>query len=278
MKLRIAAAVAAASLLLTGCGLAGGDAKEVGKKNGDITTLTVGVSPVPHGDILKFVDENLAKDAGLDIEIKEYTDYTLPNRALVDGDLDANYFQHKPYLDTEVEGQGYKIHGFEGVHIEPIALFSKKVKSVDELPDGGTIGINNDPANQGRALDMLAKEGVITLADGKDATTATIHDIKDNPKNLKFQEADAAQLARTLDDTDASIINGNNALEAGLSPTKDSILVESAENNPYANFLAVRDGDQDNESIKKLDELLHSPEVKKYIEDTWTDGAVLPAF
>ena len=123
MKLRIAAAVAAASLLLTGCGLAGGGSQEVGKKNGDVTTLTVGVSPVPHGDILKYVDENLAKDAGLDIEIKEYTDYTLPNRALVDGDLDANYFQHKPYLDSEVEGQGYKLHAFEGVHIEPIALF-----------------------------------------------------------------------------------------------------------------------------------------------------------
>ena len=164
------------------------------------------------------------------------------------------------------------------MHIEPIALFSKKVESVDELPDGGTIGINNDPANQGRALEMLAKEGVISLADGKDATTATIKDIKDNPKKLEFKEADAAQLSRTLEDTDASIINGNNALEAGLSPTKDSVLVESAEDNPYANFLAVREGDQDNEAIKKLDELLHSPEVKKFIEDKWTDGAVLPAF
>ncbi len=277
MKLRIAAIATAASLILTACGAGGGN-QEVGQKDGDITKLTVGVSPVPHGDILRYVDENLAEEAGLDIEVKEYTDYALPNRALVDGDLDANYFQHKPYLDEEVEGQGYKLYAFEGVHIEPIALFSKKVKSVDELPEGGTIGINNDPANQGRALDMLAKEGVITLADGKDATTATIKDIKDNPKNLEFKEADAAQLARTLEDTDASIINGNNALEAGLSPTEDSILVESAEDNPYANFLAVREGDEDNEAIKKLDELLHSEEVKKFIEDTWTDGAVIPAF
>lgn len=277
MKLRIAAIAAAASLILTGCGAGGGN-QEVGQKDGDITKLTVGVSPVPHGDILRYVDENLAEEAGLDIEIKEYTDYALPNRALVDGDLDANYFQHKPYLDEEVAGQGYKLYAFEGVHIEPIALFSKKVKSVDELPEGGTVGINNDPANQGRALDMLAKEGVITLADGKDATTATIKDIKDNPKNLEFKEADAAQLARTLEDTDASIINGNNALEAGLSPTEDSILVESAENNPYANFLAVREGDEENEAIKKLDELLHSEEVKKFIEDKWTDGAVIPAF
>lgn len=277
MKLRIAALAAAASLVLSGCG-AGGGSQEVGQKEGDVTKLTVGVSPVPHGDILRFVDDNLAEDAGLDIDIKEYTDYALPNRALVDGDLDANYFQHKPYLDEEVEGQGYKIHAFEGVHIEPIALFSKKIKSVDELPEGGTVGINNDPANQGRALDMLAKEGVIKLEDGKDATTATIKDIKDNPKNLQFKEADAAQLARTLEDTDASIINGNNALEAGLSPTKDSILIESTDDNPYANFLACREGDEDNESLKKLDELLHSPEVKKFIEDKWKDGSVLPAF
>lgn len=277
MKLKLAAVAAATSLLLTGCGLAGGTT-QVGTTNDGVTTLKVGVSPVPHGDILRFVDENLAPDAGIDIDIKEYTDYTLPNRALVDGDLDANYFQHKPYLDSEIQGQGYKLTAFSGVHIEPIALFSNKVESLDELPDGARIGINNDPANQGRALEMLAKAGLITLADGKDATTATIQDIAENPKNVEFVEADAAQLARTLEDTDASIINGNNALEAGLSPTQDSILVESAENNPYANFLVVRTGDENNEAIVKLDELLHSPEVKKFIEDTWSDGAVIPAF
>lgn len=273
----LAAAVAATVLTLSACG-AGGDEETVGQESDGITTLTVGVSPVPHGDILRFVDESLAEDAGLDLEIKEFTDYTAPNKALVDGDLDANYFQHLPYYESEVEGQGYELAHFEGVHIEPFALYSETLEDVEDLPDGATIGINNDPSNQGRALDLLAQAGVIGLADGVDAVTATIHDVADNPKNLEFVEADAAQLARTLADTDASVINGNNALEAGLSPTEDSILVEDGEGNPYSNFLAVRAGDETNEAIIALDDLLHSDEVKQYIEDTWSDGAVLPAF
>lgn len=276
--LTLAAAVAATTLTLSACGAGGGDDQAVGAESDGITTLTVGVSPVPHGDILTFVDENLAEDAGLDLEITEYTDYTAPNKALVDGDLDANYFQHLPYYESEVEGQGYELAHFDGVHIEPFALFSEKVESVDDLPDGAKIGINNDPSNQGRALDLLAQAGVIGLNDDVDAVSATIHDVADNPKNLEFVEADAAQLARTLADVDASVINGNNALEAGLSPTEDGILVEDGEGNPYANFLAVRAGDESNEAIVALDELLHSDEVKQYIEENWTDGAVLPAF
>lgn len=276
--LTLAAAVAATALTLSACGAGGSEEQTVGSESDGITTLTVGVSPVPHGDILRFVDENLAADAGLDLEIKEFTDYTAPNKALVDGDLDANYFQHLPYYESEVEGQGYELAHFEGVHIEPFALYSETIDDVADLPDGATIGINNDPSNQGRALDLLAQAGVIGLADGVDAVSATIHDVADNPKNLEFVEADAAQLARTLADVDASVINGNNALEAGLSPTEDGILVEDGEGNPYANFLAVRAGDEENEAIVQLDELLHSPEVAEYIEETWADGAVLPAF
>ena len=278
MKTTLIAVAAAATLALTGCGLVGGGTDTVGQKDGDVTKLTVGATPVPQGDILRFVDENLAADAGLDIDVKEYTDYTLPNKALSDGDIDANYFQHKPYLDSEIDGQGYEITGFEPINLEPFALFSNKVKDVKDLPEGAKIGINNDPANQGRALKMLEEADLITLNDGVDAVSAKLSDVRDNPKNIEFVEADAAQLARTLEDVDASVINGNNALEAGLSPAKDGILLEKAEDNPYGNFLAVRTENKDDENIKKLDELLHSPEVKKFIEKKWADGSVLPSF
>ena len=278
MKTTLIAVATAATLALTGCGLVGGGTDTVGQKEGDVTKLTVGATPVPQGDILRFVDENLAADAGLDIDVKEYTDYTLPNKALSDGDIDANYFQHKPYLDSEVKGQGYEITGFEPINLEPFALFSNKVKDVADLPEGAKIGINNDPANQGRALKMLEEADLITLNDGVDAVSAKLSDVRENPKNLEFVEADAAQLARTLQDVDASVINGNNALEAGLSPAKDGILIESAENNPYGNFLAVRTQNKDDENVRKLNDLLHSPEVKKFIEEKWSDGSVLPSF
>ena len=278
MKTKLIAIATSATLLLSGCGLVGGGTDSVGEKDGDITKLTVGATPVPQGDILRYVDENLAEDAGLDIEVTEYTDYTLPNKALNDGDIDANYIQHKPYLDSEVEGQGYEITGFKPINLEPFALFSKDIKDVGDIPKNAKIGINNDPSNQGRALKMLEDAKLITLKDGVDAVDAKLSDVEDNPKNLKFVEADAAQLARTLEDVDASVINGNNALEAGLNPAKDGILLEKAEDNPYGNFLAVRTENKDDENIKKLDELLHSPEVKKFIEKKWADGSVLPSF
>ncbi|MFB9777269.1 MetQ/NlpA family ABC transporter substrate-binding protein [Brevibacterium otitidis] len=272
----LTASLAAITLAATGCGLAKDDSA-VGEKNGDITTLTVGTSVTPHGDIFRFIDENLAKDAGLDIEVKEFTDYSLPNRALADGELDANYFQHIPYLESEIEGQGYKLHHFEpGVHLEPFALYSNSVDDVAKLPDGATIGINNDPANQGRALKLLADNGLISLGDA-DPITATVHDVAENPHKFEFIEAEAASLARTLDDTDASVINGNNALNAGLSSKKDGILVESPEKNPYANILVVREGTQDDPAIKKLHELTQSQEVKDFIEQTWPNGEVIPA-
>lgn len=278
MKTKLIAIAASATLLLSGCGLVGGGTDSVGEKDGDVTKLTVGATPVPQGDILRYVDENLAEDAGLDIEVAEYTDYTLPNKALNDGDIDANYFQHKPYLDSEVEGQGYEITGFKPINLEPFALFSNDIKDVKDIPKNAKIGINNDPSNQGRALKMLEDAKLISLKDGVDAIDAKLSDVEENPKNVKFVEADAAQLARTLEDVDASVINGNNALEAGLNPAKDGILLEKADDNPYGNFLAVRTENKDDENIKKLDELLHSPEVKKFIEKKWADGSVLPSF
>lgn len=272
------AAATVAIIALAGCGLIGGD-KKVGSEGANGTTkLKVGVSPVPQGDIVKYVADNLAADAGLEIETVEYNDYAIPNQQLNDGEIDANYFQHEPYFDSEVEAHGYDLAHYSGIHIEPFALYSDKVKDPKDIADGSKIGINNDPSNQGRALLLLQKAGLITLKDGVDPSAATVNDVADNPKHLDFVEADAASLARTLPDVEASVINGNNALEAGLSPTEDGIVVEDGANNPYANFLAVRSADKDNEHLKKLDELLHSDQVRDYIEKTWPDGEVLPAF
>lgn len=243
--------------------------------DGEVVTLTVGASPVPHGDILRFVDENLAADAGLDIEIVEYSDYVLPNKNLAEGNLDANYFQHVPYFNAEVEANGYDFQHGEGIHIEPYAAYSEKISSLDELPEGGTISIVNDPANQARALWLLEDEGVLTLAD---VESPTIFDIEDNPKNIEFVEVEAPNLVRTLADVDAAIINGNFALEGGLVPSEDGIAIESGEDNPYGNVLAWRTDTDKADAISKLDELLHSDEVANFIEETYPNGEVIPAF
>ncbi|TFH72030.1 MetQ/NlpA family ABC transporter substrate-binding protein [Cellulomonas sp. HD19AZ1] len=276
---RTAAVLSAAALVMTGC--AGGDDPDAGASAGSTdasgtTTLVVGASPVPHAEILQFVQDELAADAGLDLDIREFTDYVLPNTALAEGELDANYFQHLPYFTAQVEENGFDFDHFDGVHIEPYGVYSKKVESVDDIPDGGVVGITNDPGNQSRALDLLVKGGLITLeeTDGD----ATLLDIKDNPKNLEFVETAPEQLVVSLQDVDAAIINGNYALEAGLNPAKDSILLESGEDNPYANFLAVRSEDKSNPALVKLDGLLHSDEVRAFIEKRWPDGEVVAAF
>lgn len=274
---RAAAVLSVSALALSGCGLMKGDA-EGPTENGDgITKITVGASPTPHAKILEYVDKELAPEAKLDLDIKTFDDYVQPNVQLSEGTLDANYFQHLPYYEEQVEDRGYDFAHYDGIHIEPFALYSDSVKDIKDLPEGGQIGINNDPSNQGRALQLLADNDVITLKKGKDATNATILDVEDNPKDLEFKETDAAQLARSLQDLDAAIINGNYAIEADLS-LDDALAVEEAKDNPYANFLAVQKANEDNAGLKKLDELLHSPEVKAYIEETWPQGEVLPAF
>jgi len=274
-----AALVAATALALTGC--AGSDSEDSAAagptEEGGVTTITVGASPTPHAEILEFVDENLAPDAGLDLEIKTYDDYVLPNTALAEGDLDANYFQHLPYFESQVKDHGYDFDHFEGIHIEPYALYSDRYTSVDEIPDGATFGITNDPGNQARALDLLVANDLLTLEDTGDELP-TLLDIADNPKDFQFVETAPEQLVRALQDVDVAIINGNYALEAGLNPATDSLLLESGENNPYANFLAVRSEDKDNPAIVQLDELLHSPEVKAFIEERWPAGEVIAAF
>lgn len=282
--LKTAALAVAAALALTACGsdddAAGGD--ETAAADG-ATTLSIGASITPHAEILEFVRDELAADAGLELEIVEYEDYILPNENLADGSLDANYFQHQPYFDSQVAERGYEFGHFPGVHIEPYALYSgrdgdtPRYASTGELPDGAVIGITNDPSNQARALDLLVQDGLITLADTGDADP-TVLDVADNPKGLEFREADPASLARALEDVDAAIINGNYALEAELSAVEDSLLVESGDDNPYANFVAYRSEDEGDEALATLDELLRSDEVRAFIEERWPLGEVLPAF
>lgn len=274
------AAAAAAALVLSACGDGGdteGDA-EAGTEEDGVTTLVVGASPVPHAQILEFVNDELAGEAGLNLEIEEFEDYLIPNQALDDGDLDANYFQHEPWFDSEVEENGYDVVHFEGVHIEPFALYSNEYDDVENIPEGATIALNNDPSNQARGLVLLQEAGLLTLEEGVDEESATPNDVAENPNDFEFTEADASALTRTLDDVEAAVINGNNALEAGLSPTQDGLLVEDGEDNPYANFLAVRTEHEDDEAIQALNELLSSEEVRDYIEEAWDDGEVLPAF
>ncbi|MET4079006.1 MetQ/NlpA family ABC transporter substrate-binding protein [Janibacter sp. UYMM211] len=275
---RLLALTAGAALALSACGAGSDDAEGPAAGSDGVTTLTVGASSTPHAKILEYVDEELAPDAKLDLDITVFDDYVQPNVQLSEGTLDANYFQHLPYYEAQVKDRGYDFAHFEGIHYEPFALYSTSVEDVKDLPDGAQIGINNDPSNQGRALQLLADADLITLKDGVDATSATLYDVDENPKNLEFKQTDPAQLVRSLDDLDASVINGNYAIEAELSPTKDALLVEKAEGNVYANFLTVQAGQEDNPALKELDTLLHSPEVKKYIEDTWSDGSVLPAY
>ncbi|KOG63592.1 MetQ/NlpA family ABC transporter substrate-binding protein [Streptomyces flaveolus] len=238
--------------------------------------LVVAASPTPHAEILNFVKDKLAKKAGLDLEVKEFTDYITPNTATEDGSVDANYFQNQPYLDDFNKKRGTHIAPVVTVHLEPLGLYSHKVKKADALKSGATIAVPNDAVNEARALKLLAANGLITLKDGV-GTEATPQDITKNPKDLKFKEVEAAQTARSLDDVDAAVINGNYAISAGIKPAQDALVLESAKNSPYGNFLAVKEGNEQDPRVKKLAKLLTSPEVKKFIEDKY-QGSVIPSF
>ncbi|MDO5727058.1 MAG: MetQ/NlpA family ABC transporter substrate-binding protein [Bowdeniella nasicola] len=279
-RLTALAAATALTFSLAACG--NGDDKDTTSESGggdDVVTLTVGASPVPHGDILKYVADNLAADAGLEIDIVEYTDYVQPNVALSEGDLDANYFQHLPYLEAEIAEKGYDFEHFDGVHIEPYGVYSEKIDNIDDLADGAKVGINNDPSNQARALDLLVQAGVLDAVDAEDPSIADYEaNPQANPKNLEFVESEAAALPRLLPDLDIALLNGNYALEGGLQPSTDAILLEDGKGNPYANLVAYKADSDKIDALKKLDELLRSPEVAEYITSTWADGAVIPAF
>ncbi|MFD5626723.1 MULTISPECIES: MetQ/NlpA family ABC transporter substrate-binding protein [unclassified Streptomyces] len=270
---KITTAVLAAGALTLGLTACGSDKDSASDTSGP---LVVAASPVPHAEILDYVKDNLAKKAGLDLEVKEFTDYVTPNTATEDGSVDANYFQNQPYLDDFNKKNGTHIVPVVTVHLEPLGLYSSKVKSADELKSGATIAVPNDSVNEARALKLLAANGIITLKDGV-GNEATPSDITKNPKDLKFKELEAAQTPRSLEDVDAAVINGNYAIEADLSPAEDALVLESATDNPYGNFLAVKDGNEDDPRVKKLAKLLTSPEVKKFIEDKY-EGSVIPSF
>lgn len=266
-----------AALALSACGAGGGGASGPEEKDG-VTTIKIGASPKPHAEILQFIQDNLAQDAGLDLKITPYTDYQIPNQALNDGDIDANFYQTPNFLESQEKEKGYEFHAFDGVHVEPMGLYSQSITSLDELPEGGEVAIANDPANRGRGLSLLADNGVITLKDGVEPTEVTVGDVADNPKNLKFTEIEAAQIPRSLGDFAAGVVNGNYALEAGLKPSEQAIVLEQGEGSPYANMVVCREADNDNAGLTKLDELIHSDDVRSFITSTYTDGSVIPAF
>ncbi|WP_406403812.1 MetQ/NlpA family ABC transporter substrate-binding protein [Streptomyces sp. NBC_00879] len=272
-----AAALGALALGLTACGTASDPAARAdsGAKADKSTALVVAASPTPHADILNYVKDNLAKKAGLNLEVKEFTDYVLPNTATESGQVDANFFQHKPYLDDFNKKNNTHVVPVVNIHLEPLGLYSKKVKDLKDLKPGQSVAVPNDTTNEGRALGLLADNGLITLKDGA-GTGAKLSDIKDS-KGLKFKEIEAATLPRALNDVDAAVINGNYAIEADLKPATDALALEKAEGNPYANFLAVKQGNEKDARVQKLAQLLNSPEVKKFIEDKYA-GSVVPAF
>ncbi|KUO18516.1 MetQ/NlpA family ABC transporter substrate-binding protein [Streptomyces dysideae] len=263
-------AVLAAGALTLGLTACGADHDSASDTSGP---LVVAASPTPHAEILTYVKDNLAKKAGLDLEVREFTDYVTPNTATEDGSVGANYFQNQPYLDDFNKENGTHIVPVVTVHLEPLGLYSHKVKSADDLKSGATVAVPNDSVNEARALKLLDADGIITLKDGV-GNEATPADIVKNPRKLKFKELEAAQTPRSLDDVDAAVVNGNYAIEADLSPAQDALVLESPKDNPYGNFLAVKDGDEDDPRVEKL---LTSDEVRKFIEDTY-EGSVIPSF
>ncbi|MFC4077408.1 MetQ/NlpA family ABC transporter substrate-binding protein [Salinithrix halophila] len=249
---------------VTGCG---------GGGVGDEQTLKVGASQVPHSEILNHVKPRLEKE-GVKLEVKVLQDYVTPNKAVQEGQLDANFFQHIPWMKTTNKERGWDLASVGKVHIEPIGAYSSKVKKKSQLKDGATVAMPNDPTNGERALLLLDKEGLIKL-DEKDGVK-TLKNIKSNPKNLKFKALEAATLPRVLDQVDLAVINTNYALQAKLNPKKDALFLEGAD-SPYANVLAVKKGNENKPAIKKLIKVLQSDDTKKFIEEKYK-GSVQPAF
>ncbi len=270
---------AAAGTETTADGNSGESAPETDapKGDGDLIKIVVGASPAPHAEILKAAAPVLA-EKGYELDIKEYVDYIQPNLALESGDLDANYFQHLPYLESFNEENGTKLVPAASIHYEPFGIYAGKTGSLEELADGATIAVPNDTTNEARALLLLEAQGLIKLKEGADLT-ATKNDIVENPKNIKLYEVEAAQIPRTIEDVDIAVINGNYAIEAGFK-VSDALAVEDSQSiaaSTYGNVIAVREGHENDEAIKALVEALQSNEVKAYIESTY-DGAVVPLY
>ncbi|RAZ61642.1 MetQ/NlpA family ABC transporter substrate-binding protein [Campylobacter hyointestinalis] len=235
--------------------------------------IKVGATPIPHAEILEFIKPELKKE-GYELEIKVFNDYVVPNLAVEDGDLDANYFQHIPYLNEFNANKGTHLVKTAGVHLEPMGIYSKKIKSLKDLKDGATVSIPNDPTNESRALDVLVNAKLIEVDNSVKLRTPL--DITKNSKNLKFKELEAATLPRTLDDVDIAVINTNFAMNANLNPTKDALALESKD-SPYVNIVVVKEGNQNSKKIKALDAALNTKAVKDFIADKYK-GAIIPAF
>ena len=263
----------AAALTLAACGSKTG----LTEKNG-VTTISIGATPKPHVEILQWVQDNLTEGTGIKLDIVSINDYQTPNTSLNDGSLAANFFQTPNFLAQQNKDKGYSLVSIANVHIEPMGIYtSKGYKDVQEIQDGGTIILNNDPANTARGLKLLAAAGLIEL--DKSAELPSDTDVTSNPKNLKFKTVDGAQVYRSMPDGEAAIINGNYAIDAGLNPKKDALVLEKGgKDSEYPNQLVVRKEDKDNEHLKKLAKLLNDEKLREYINKTWPDGAVVAAF
>lgn len=271
-----AAGAALAGFGLVGCSSASKDAKTA---EGDSKTIKVAASPTPHAEILSGAVKPLLEEKGFTLQIDEFNDYVQPNLAVQEGEENANYFQHRPYLDNFNKENGTDLVSVVAVHYEPFGLYAGKKKSLAELSAGDQIAVPSDATNEARALLLLEQEGIIKLKDGA-GIEATVNDIAENPLNLSFKELEAAQVSRSLQDVAIAAINANYAIEAGLSVSKDALAVESAEGKAaslYANILCVKKGSENDEGIKTLAEALRSDKVRDFINATF-DGAVLPVF
>lgn len=265
----------ATTLLLTAALAACGTGSNSGSSDssaaeGESTKLVIGASVTPHAEILEQAKPLLAEE-GIDLEIKTFDDYVLPNKALENGDIDANYFQHIPYLNKQIADNGYDFVNAGAIHIEPMGLYSKRISDISELEDGATVLTSTSESDWGRILTILQDADLITLKDGVDTETATFDYIAENPKNLEFKhDVDPSLLATAYqnDEADLIAINANFAFGIDLNPADDSVLLE-ADNSPYVNVIAVRSGDEDSDKIKKLIEVLHSDEIKDFVEEQW---------
>lgn len=266
-------ALALALVLVASIAFAGG-ANE--NSNGAASNrIVVGATPVPHAEMLNLVVEDMAA-LGYELEVKEFTDYVTPNTALEDGQLDANFFQHIPYMESFNEERGYHLVNAGGIHIEPIALYSKRYDSLEAIPDGATFAIPNDTTNEGRALLLLQSAGLIEIS--KDAgISATVLDITGNPHGYKFVEVEAASLPRVIEDVDAAVINGNYAIPAGLSALNDGLVIEGAD-SPYVNIIAVKAGNEDSPAIKALVQCLQSQRIRDWVQENYPNGEVVLVF
>ncbi|WP_034538245.1 MetQ/NlpA family ABC transporter substrate-binding protein [Carnobacterium inhibens] len=274
-KKTILSALATAGVIVTLAACGNGNEESNGS-NAEDTTIKIGASNVPHAEILEFV-QPILEEEGITLDITTYNDYVIPNVALDEGEIDANYFQHIPFFDAAVEENGYDFVNAGSIHIEPLAIFSQRYESLEDVEDGATVLVSNNQADWGRVIGIFQEAGLVTVKDGVDLTTATFEDIDENPKNLVFEYENDPALMTTLyqqDEAELIAINSNFAVDQDISPIDDSVAIEST-SSPYANIIAVRSEDAEDPAILKLVETLKSKEVQDFIIEEW-DGAVVP--